>query len=74
MNSILNLVWILKGFKPYEENLINSPKFFVYMIFKTVNLDGLICIEKIDVPLQVVNGLNRKIQKEYKFEFETHLN
>jgi hypothetical protein len=44
------------------------------MIFKTVNLDGLTCIKKIKVPLQVVNGLNRKIQKEFKFEFETHLN
>jgi hypothetical protein len=44
------------------------------MIFKTVNLDDLTCIEKIGVSLQVVNDLNRKIQKEFKFEFETHLN
>jgi hypothetical protein len=44
------------------------------MISKAVNLDGLTCIEKIEVPLQVLNGLNRKIQKEFKFEFETHLN
>jgi hypothetical protein len=26
-NSNLNLAWILKGFKPFGENLINSLKF-----------------------------------------------
>jgi hypothetical protein len=70
----LNSVWILKGFKPFGKNLINSPKFFLGMIFNTMNLDWLTCIQNFEVPLQVENGLKRNIKKEFKFEFETHLN
>jgi hypothetical protein len=35
------------------------------MIFNTVNLDGLTCINKFEGPLQVANrDLKREIQKE----------
>jgi hypothetical protein len=53
--SNLNLVWILKGFKPLRKNSINSPKIFLDMIFKLVNLDWLTCIQNFEVPLQVAN-------------------
>jgi hypothetical protein len=39
-NSNLNLPWILKGFKPFWKNLINSLKFYLHMIFTKVNLVG----------------------------------
>jgi hypothetical protein len=44
------------------------------MIFNTVNLYGLTCIQNFEVPLPVENGLKGNTQKEFKFEFETHLN
>jgi hypothetical protein len=55
----------LKGFKPLRKNSINSPKFFLDMVFNTVNLDGLTCFKKFEAPLQVANrDLKREIQKE----------
>jgi hypothetical protein len=44
------------------------------MIFNTENLYWLTCIQNFEVHLQLENGLKRNIQKEFKFEFETHLN
>jgi hypothetical protein len=35
----LKLVLILKGFKPFGKNLINSTKFYLHIIFKNMNLD-----------------------------------
>jgi hypothetical protein len=51
--SNLSFVSILKGFKHFGNNLINSPKFYHLMIFMNMNLDGLTCIKKFEVPLQV---------------------
>jgi hypothetical protein len=51
----LNLVWILKGFKPLINNSIDSSKFFLDLIFNIMNLDDLTCIKKIEVTLQVAN-------------------
>jgi hypothetical protein len=48
-NPNLGLVWILKGFKPFGKNSTNSPKFFLDLIFNTVNLAWLTCIKKFDV-------------------------
>jgi hypothetical protein len=53
--STLNLVWILKGFKPSDKNLINPPKFNLHMTFKNMNLDWLTCIQEFRVPLQMIN-------------------
>jgi hypothetical protein len=53
--STLNLVWILKVFKPSVKNLINPPKFNIHMSFKTMNLDWLTCIQEFGVPLQMIN-------------------
>jgi hypothetical protein len=44
------------------------------MIFNTINLGWLTCIQNFEVPLEVENGLKRNIKKEFKFEFGTHLN
>jgi hypothetical protein len=40
-------VWIFKGVQTFEKHFLNSPKFFLNMIFNTVNLDWLTCIQKI---------------------------
>jgi hypothetical protein len=48
--SNLSFVSILKGFKHFGNN---SPKFYLLMIFMNMNLDGLTCIKKFEVPLQV---------------------
>jgi hypothetical protein len=53
----LNLVLNLRGFKPSDKHSINSPKFFLDMIFNTVNLDGLTCIKNFEVPLEVANWI-----------------
>jgi hypothetical protein len=53
-NSNVNLTWILKGFKPFGKKSINSLKFFLDMIFNTVNLDWLTCIKIFEVPIGVV--------------------
>jgi hypothetical protein len=55
----------LKGVKSLRKNSINSPKFFLDMIFNTLNLDGLTHIQKLEALLQVANrDLKREIQKE----------
>jgi hypothetical protein len=53
--SILNLVWILKGFKTSSKNLINPSKFNPHMYFKNMNLDWLTCIKEFEVSLQMIN-------------------
>jgi hypothetical protein len=37
--NIFEISLNLKGFKPFGKNSINSPKFFLNMIFNTVKLD-----------------------------------
>jgi hypothetical protein len=44
------------------------------MIFNAVNLYWLTCIQKIEVPLQVVNRAQNREFKKFKFKFEVHLN
>jgi hypothetical protein len=44
------------------------------MTFNTENLSWLTCIQNFDLPLQVEIIFKRNIQKEFNFEFETHLN
>jgi hypothetical protein len=42
-NSNLNLTWILKGFKPFWKNLINSLKFHLHMLYLNMNfIDPLV--------------------------------
>jgi hypothetical protein len=53
-NSNLNLQWILMGFKPYGENLVNSLEFFLDTTFHTVNWYWLTCMKILEAPLQVV--------------------
>jgi hypothetical protein len=43
-NSNRNPHWILKGFKPFWRNSINSLKIFLRIIFDTTTLDWLTCI------------------------------
>jgi hypothetical protein len=38
INSILNIPQILKGFKPFRKNLINSLKFYFLMIYLNIIL------------------------------------
>jgi hypothetical protein len=54
-NPNLNLVWIVKGFKPLRKNLDNSPKFLLDNVFMNVNLDGLTCMQKFEDIIQVAN-------------------
>jgi hypothetical protein len=53
INSNLNLPWILKEFKPFYKNLINSLKFHPHIIYMNMDLHWLTCIQKLEVPLQV---------------------
>jgi hypothetical protein len=53
-NSILNLPQILKGFKAFWKNLINSSKFHLHVIYLNIILHGLTCIQLLEVSLQVV--------------------
>jgi hypothetical protein len=65
-NSNLNLPWILKGFKHFSKNLINSLKFYIHMIYLNMNFCSLTCIQILDVPLQMVNGHSLiQIQKSW---------
>jgi hypothetical protein len=45
-------------------NSLNSPKLLIDIILNTVNLDCLTCIQKFEVPLDVVDRTKMKIQKE----------
>jgi hypothetical protein len=71
-NSNLNLVWILMGLKPYGKNLINSQKIYFVMVFMTVNLEWLTCIQKAKVSLQVAirTWFNNNQKKGFEFEFK----
>jgi hypothetical protein len=53
----LNLLLILKGFKPYGENLVNSPKISLDLVFATVNLVGHTCMQNLVVPMQLSKDL-----------------
>jgi hypothetical protein len=53
-NSNLNFPRILKGFKPFWKNLINSSKFHLHMICLNILLHWLTCIQILEVSLQVV--------------------
>jgi hypothetical protein len=52
-NLNLKLPRILKGFKPLRKNLVNSLKFYPYLIFTKVNLVGHTCMLEIEVSIQV---------------------
>jgi hypothetical protein len=52
-NSNLNLPIILKEFKPFWKNLINSLKFYLHMLYLSMNLHGLTYIQILEVSLQV---------------------
>jgi hypothetical protein len=51
-NSYLNLPWILKGFKTFGKNLINSLNLCLEIIFMNVNLDGQTCMQEFGVSIQ----------------------
>ncbi len=42
-----------QGQQTFGENMNNSPKFYLDMIFMNVNLDGHTCMPKFGVPLHV---------------------
>jgi hypothetical protein len=70
-NSNLNPPRILKGFKPRGKKLVNSLKFYLDLIFPTVNLVGHICMQEIRVPIQVSNDLIQNKGNEFEFEIQT---
>jgi hypothetical protein len=53
----------LKGFKPCGENLVNSLKFYLDLVFGKVNLVGHTCMQEIGVPIQMSIWLDLKLQK-----------
>jgi hypothetical protein len=53
---------------------MNSPKILLDMIFNTINLYGLTCIPKIEVPLQVVNGVGLLIFKREDLNSNLNIN
>jgi hypothetical protein len=55
--SNLNLLSILKGFKPCGKNLINSLKFYLDLIFIKINLVGHTCMQYIGFPIKVSKDL-----------------
>jgi hypothetical protein len=55
-NSNLKLSQILKGFKPFWKNMINSIKLYIHMLYLKVNLHWHTCIQILEVPLQVEIG------------------
>jgi hypothetical protein len=56
-DSNLNLPSILKEFKPYEKNLVNSLNFYPASIITKVNLVGYTCMQEMGVSKQVSNDL-----------------
>jgi hypothetical protein len=60
-NYNLNFPQILKGFKPCWKNLVNSLKFYLYVIFINLNLVGYTCMQDIGVPIQESIWLDLKI-------------
>jgi hypothetical protein len=68
--STLNLIWILKGFKPSGKNRINPSKFNLHMSFKNMNLDWLTCIQEFGVPLQMINMTWFIKTKPYKIRIQ----
>jgi hypothetical protein len=72
IDSNLNLLWILKGFKPSEKNLINSPKFSLNMVFTKVNLAGKTSMEEFWVTTQVSNDLVWIKEKSLNLKFKPH--
>jgi hypothetical protein len=53
IDSNLNILWILKGFKSCGNNLKNSPKFYLDLVFTAMNLVGHTCMQEIWVSVQV---------------------
>jgi hypothetical protein len=44
--------------------LVNSPKFYIALIFRNLNLDGHTCMSNIDVPIQVTFDLVWKLRRK----------
>jgi hypothetical protein len=61
-NSNLNLLWILKGFKPWGKILVNSLNLYLDLILTKVNLVQHTCMQEIGVPIQVSTWLDLKIR------------
>jgi hypothetical protein len=55
--SNLNVLWILKGYKPSRKNLRNSPKISLELVFTKVKLVQHTCMQEIWVTTQVLNNL-----------------
>jgi hypothetical protein len=68
-NSNLNLPLILKGFKPFWKNLINSLKFHLLIIYLNMNLYLLTFIQILEVPLQVAKESLFHTQKSWPFKY-----
>jgi hypoxanthine-guanine phosphoribosyltransferase len=63
-NSNLNLPCILKGFKPFGTNLVNSLKIYLEVIFLNMNLVGHTCMQENEVSTQVSLCLVLKIKEK----------
>jgi hypothetical protein len=60
--------------KPLRKNFINLPKLFLDMIFMKINLDGLTCIQKFEVPYKWQTKLKNGNPKGVKFKNESNIN
>jgi hypothetical protein len=68
--SNLNLLWILKGYKPFGTNMRNSPKFSLDLIFTKVNLFWHTYMQEFWVTTQVSNDLVWIKQKSLNLKFK----
>jgi hypothetical protein len=69
-NLVLNLVWILKGFKPFGENPRNSPKLYLGMSYTNIIFYDITCIQEFKVSLQVAFGTKLGKFGIFEIEFE----
>jgi hypothetical protein len=69
----LNLIRILKGFKPFGENPKNSSKLYHDMAYTNIILDDITCIADFKVPSQAAFGIHGKNYERFQFEFGTSL-
>jgi hypothetical protein len=71
-DSNLNLLWILKGFKPSGKYLIIFWKFSFNMVFTKVNLDGHTFMQEFQITAQVSNDVVWTKEKSLNLKFKPH--
>jgi hypothetical protein len=63
----LNVIWILKGFKPFDKNPRNSQKLCLAKTYTNIILDHITCKVNSHVPLQVALWILREKLKGVEF-------